>query len=96
MKRLKKQQQKRALYNIENLFKARNGVINFFEDYLTIVSESKFKATHEKWFKAFAPKQKFQRFPIALSQLKEVNTSENLLNEIYQIKYFLCKENYIL
>ena len=48
MKRLKKQQQKRALYNIENLFKARNGVINFFEDYLTIVSESKFKATHEK------------------------------------------------
>ena len=30
-----------------------------------------------------------QRFPIALAKVKESNTSENLLNEIRQIIYFL-------
>ena len=37
----------------------------------------------------------FQRFPMALSKLKEGNASENLLNEIHQIIYSLHKENYI-
>ena len=30
-----------------------------------------------------------QRLPVALAQVKAGNTSENLLNEIHQIIYFL-------
>ena len=33
-----------------------------------------------------------QRFPTALAQLKTGNTSENVLNEINQIKYSLYRE----
>ena len=36
-----------------------------------------------------------QRLPIALAQVKAGNTSENLLNEIRQIMYFLCREKEI-
>ena len=36
-----------------------------------------------------------QRLPIALEQVKAGNTSENLLNEIRQIIYFLCRKNEI-
>ena len=38
-----------------------------------------------------SPKQKLQRLPIALGQIKAGNTSENLLNEIRQIIYSLCQ-----
>ena len=38
------------------------------------------------------PKQMFPRSPIALAQVKAGNTSENLLNEIRQITYFLYRE----
>ena len=30
-----------------------------------------------------------QRLPIALAQIKACNTSEDLLNQIHQIKYFV-------
>ena len=33
-----------------------------------------------------------QRLPIALSQVKPGNTSENLLNGIRKIRYSLCQE----
>ena len=33
-----------------------------------------------------------QRLPIALAQVKAGNTSENILTEIRQIKYFLYRE----
>ena len=36
-------------------------------------------------------KQMFQGLPIALAQLKPINTSENLLNEIRQMIYSLYK-----
>ena len=39
--------------------------------------------------KILTSKQMLQRFPIALAKLKASNTSENLLNEIRQIIYFL-------
>ena len=39
--------------------------------------------------KILAPKQMFQRLPIALTQVKTDNTSENLLNENRQIIYSL-------
>ena len=37
----------------------------------------------------------FQTLPTAFVQVKAGNTSENLLNEIYQIIYFLCREKEI-
>ena len=37
------------------------------------------------------PKQMLQRLPIALAQAKAGNTSENLVNEIHQIIYFLYR-----
>ena len=40
--------------------------------------------------KILSPKQMLQRLPVALTQVKADNTSENLLNEIRQIIYS-CK-----
>ena len=37
----------------------------------------------------------FQRLPIALAQARVGNRSENLLNEIRQIMYFLYQESTI-
>ena len=37
----------------------------------------------------------FQRLPIALAQVKAGNASENLLNKIGQIIYFLFREKEI-
>ena len=42
------------------------------------------------------PKQKFQRLPIALAQVKAGNNSENLLNEITQIVYSLYRSKEII
>ena len=39
--------------------------------------------------KILAPKQMFQRLPIALAQIKAGNNSESLSNEIRQIVYSL-------
>ena len=41
-------------------------------------------------------KQMFQRLPTALAQAEKSNTSENLLNEIRQVIYFLYKGNGVL
>ena len=45
--------------------------------------------TEGKGLKILTPKQMLQRLPIALAQVKAVNNSENLLNEIRQIVYSL-------
>ena len=39
-----------------------------------------------------SPKQTIQRLPVALTQVKAGNTSENLLNEIRKIIYSLYRE----
>ena len=41
--------------------------------------------------KIFTPKRLLQRLLVALTQIKAGNTSENLLNEIHQIKYSLYR-----
>ena len=64
------------------LYKARNEVIKFFDDYSSMVSEEKIKATKGTGLKILIPKQMFQRLRIALAQVKAGNDSENLLNEI--------------
>ena len=86
-KRSKKQ--KHALYNIDMLYKARNEVIKFFDDYSLMVSKAKNKATKGTGLKILPPKQLLQRLPIALAQVKACNNSENLLTEIRQIVYSL-------
>ena len=50
------------------------------------------KQQKDKGIKILTPKQILQRLPIALSQIKAGNKSENLLNEIRQIIYSLYRE----
>ena len=80
------------------LYKSGEAVIKLFNGYCSIASEAKYKIIHGKErpldltrvakvfdrtrFKILTPKQMLQRLPIALAQLKAVNTSETLLNEI--------------
>ena len=47
-------------------------------------------------FKILTPKQMLQRLPIALAQVKAGNNSENLLNEIRQVVYFLYQSKKII
>ena len=51
--------------------------------------DSKHSETKGKGVKIFTPKQKLQRLPITLAQVKAGKNSESLLNEIRQIAYFL-------
>ena len=75
------------MYNIEMLYKARNDVFKFYDDYSSIVSEAEHKATKRTVFNMLTPKQMLQKLPIALAQIKTGNNSENFLNEIRQIVY---------
>ena len=77
------------------LYKARNEVIKFYDDYSFMMSEAKYKATKGTGLKILAPKQMLQRLPIALAQVKAGNNSENLLNEIRQIVYSLYQSKQI-
>ena len=53
------------------------------------------KATKCYGLKILIPKKTLQRLPIALAQVKAGSTSENLLNEIRQIIYFLYRAKWI-
>ena len=71
------------------LYKERNSVIKFFDDYSSMVSEVKLKTTKGKGLKILTPKQMPQRLPIALAQVRAVNNSKNSLNEIRKTAYSL-------
>ena len=71
------------------LYKARNSVTEFFDDYSSMISEAKLKATKETALKILTPKQMRQRLLIPLAQVKAGSDSESLLNEIRQIVYSL-------
>ena len=74
------------------LYKVKNEVIKFYDDYSLMTSEAKNNAmnkTSGKRLKIWTPKQVLQRLSIALAQLKTGNNSESLLNEIKQIIYSL-------
>ena len=79
------------------IYKAPEAVIKLFNDTSLIASEAKYKAIHGKGrpailalrLKILTPKQMLQRLQTALVQVKAGNTSENILNEICQIKYSL-------
>ena len=71
------------------LYKTRNSVIEFFDDYSSVVSKAKLKATKGTGLEILTSKQMLQRLSIALAQVKAGNNSENLFNEIRQIVYSL-------
>ena len=70
-------------------------VIKFYDDYSSIMSEAKMKASKGTGLKILTPKQMLQRLPIALAQVKAGNNSESLLNEIRQIVYSLYQSKEI-
>ena len=57
--------------------------------YSTIVFKAKYKRTYGEGLKILTPKQKLQRLPIALAQIKAVNASKT--SEICQIIYSLYR-----
>ena len=80
------------------LYKARNKVIKFYDDYSLMMSEAKSKAKQNETKGTglkILTKQMLQRLPIALAQVKAGNNSENLLNEIRQVIYSLYQSEEI-
>ena len=77
------------------LYIARNETIICYDDYSSMMSEAKYRATKGKGFRILTPKQMLQRLPIALEQVKAGNNSESLLNEIRQIVYSLYQSKQI-
>ena len=71
------------------LYKARNEAIKFYDDYSSMMSDAKYRATKVRGLKILTPKKMLQRLPIALAQVKAGNNSDGLLNEIRQIVYSL-------
>ena len=76
-------------------YKVRKEVIKFCDDYSSIMSEAKIKATEGKGIKILTPKQMLQRLPIALAHVKAGNNSESLLNDIRKIVYSLYQSKQI-
>ena len=75
-----------AIKNIKNLYDSRQKIIDLFNNYSKIKSESIYRSKHDKTegrgLKILSPKQMLQRLPIVLAQVKAGNNSESLLNEI--------------
>ena len=92
-------EQKEVINNLEKFYNSREEVINFFRDYIEMLSDanydSKQNETKGKGLKILTPKQMLQRLPIALAQVKAGNNSENLWNEIRQIVYSLYQSKEI-
>ena len=61
------------------LYKARNEVMKLYDDdYSSMMSDAKNKASKGDGLKILIPEQLFQRLPIALAQIKAGNNSESL------------------
>ena len=55
-KKHKSKAQKNTLYNIELLYKARNEASKFYDDYSSIMSQAKYRATKGTGLKILTPK----------------------------------------
>ena len=92
-------EQKKAITNLEKFYLSREELINFFRDYIEMLSDANYDSKHSetkgKGLTILTPKQMLQRIPIALAQVKAGNNSENLLNEIRQIVYSLYQSKQI-
>ena len=74
---------------MHNFLKAREMVRNGFKSKIFLTKSTGTGLTDHSKLKILTSKQMLQRLPIALAQVKAGNNSENLLNEIRQIIYFL-------
>ena len=87
-------EQKEIITNIENFYKSREEVFNFFRDYTKMMFDSNYKAkqdvTKGTGLKMLRPKQMLQRLPTALAQVKAGNNSESLLNKMSNKLFILC------
>ena len=92
-------EQKETINNLEKFYNSREEVINFFRDYIEMLSDanydSKNSETKGKGLKILTRKQMLQRLPVALAQVKAGNNSESLLNEIRKIVYSLYQSKQI-
>ena len=89
----KTDKQKEVVNNLNKFYNSREEVINFFRDYIEMLSDANYDSKHSetkgKGLKILTPKQMLQRLPIALAQVKAGNNSESLLHEIRQIVLFI-------
>ena len=85
----KSEMQLYIIRNVKNLYDSRQKIIDLFNNYSKIKSESIYRSKDDQneggGLKILSPKQILQRLPIALAQVKAGNNSESLLNEIRQI-----------
>ena len=95
----KNSKQKEVINNLEKFYNFREEVINFFRDYIEMLSDANYDArkneTKGKGLKILTLKQMLQRLPIANAHVKASNNSESLLNEIRQIVYSLYQSKQI-
>ena len=90
--------QNRTLANINVFYNTRDNAIQFIQDYGRMILEAREKALIEQYgkgLKILTPNQMLKRLPIALAQIKAVNNSESLVNEIIQIVYSLYRSKEI-
>ena len=92
-------EQKEVINNLEKFYNSREEVINFFRDYIEMLSDANYDAkqneTEGKGLKILTPKEMLQRLPISIAQVKAGNNSESLLNQIRQIVYSLYQSKQI-
>ena len=79
-------EQKEVINNLEKIYLSREEVINFFRDYIQMLSDANYDArkneTKETGLKILTPTQMLQRLPIAVAQVNAGNNSGSLLNDI--------------
>ena len=88
----------KQLSEIENFMtfcKSREEVMKFCYEYFMMVHKVAYDSKYGKDLKMLTLKQILQRLSIVLVQVKADNTSENLLNKIRQIIYYLYLEKEI-
>ena len=87
----KNDEQREVIKKVENLSDSRQAVIDFYNDYPSMVINAAYGAKQQegKGLKILTPKQIFQRLSVALAQIQAGNNSKILLNEIRQIVYSL-------
>ena len=94
----KNAKQRETLANLNMLYNAREEAIKFIEDYGSMISDAKRMAREDQegtGLKILTQNQMLKRLPKALAQVKAVNNSESLLNEIRQIVYSLYRSKEI-
>ena len=92
-KKLEKIKNKKdTLEHLKALYTGRLKVLDAFRSGIFSINKTEctgFSDHRQFNLKILTPKQKLQRLPIVLAQVKTGNTSENLINEIRQIVYSL-------